>query len=261
MVNEVLLARIRKLLALAANGAAQGAEAPTAARMAAALMSKLGLTEDDVKVTEDAGGVHVSYSAEDVATADYIGSASRMTPWERVTGLAAAWAAGCQCSIVRGANGTPILRFFGTFSDAAVALEIMRYFASRRTADIKTHLAARKAAVEAELGRGTYRTGRADSSSFSNGWAGAVQVAVKREVAERRTDTAQRTNTGGTALVVVSAGDVADAKAVAIRQKMTALGLSTRTKSVRSSVSSYSSYSAGREAGSRVRAGSGAALR
>jgi hypothetical protein len=252
--REIILDRIRRLLALSEDSGATAGESATAAKMATRLMAQYQLSEADLRVRRDGDGVSIDVSEEDVSRSVWRARARRMPLWQQEAGMAAANATGCRVYVSEGN-----LVFVGAFHDAAVACEVQSWLVARCDADTRRYLRTTP--------RGSNRSSRATASSFRNGWVTGVREAVAAEVAERQrdetsVDTSGRDGGGssGGTLVVVSLREIAEAKSAAVDAWL-ANNVRLRDGQRRTHVYYSSAFGAGHARGSSVRIGTGANLR
>ena len=171
--------KIRKLLALAADPNAQGAEAETAARMAAKLMAKHDIDLAELEEEE-------LRKAWDMTTAEAQGcrpgkkNPTEVPPWIGII----AWGVKV-FTRTRCANGRGVVRFKGPREDVELAKWLHEFL-------LHQAYAASKGLPLGEANR------------FRNGFASALQGRLKRMARERdASDQEDRAGSSGTALVKV----------------------------------------------------------
>jgi hypothetical protein len=261
--RDVIMERVRRLLALRDDAGATPGESAAAAKMAAGLMARFQLDEAMVRgvKTDAAGRAEVHVEEADVARADWVPPGGRIVGWVQDLVSAAASAAGARAIFYRRTDVR--VAFVGAWSDATVARETLVWLIGRVERDWQRY--RRENAPERV---------RAAGASFRNGWATGVRQAVDAEVAERQRDTAASApapvpaapSSGPAAgapsggALVVRMEQVTRAKALAMRNWIaTNIGRLGRARPRSYSVGDAAAYGAGHSRGRSTSVGDGRA--
>lgn len=175
--------KIRKLLALAADPSAEGAEAETAGRQAAKLMAKFELDEYDCQ------GAKAAVHDFDLATGTAMGSrpgkkdAKEVPLWIRLIAVGVSRFTNTRLQV-----GWGILQFGGRRSDIELACWLHDTMATR----------CYKEGQAATAGRGMKA-----ASDWRNGFAAKIQRRLMELADQRKQDEAGEVSTAGTSLVLV----------------------------------------------------------
>lgn len=175
--------KIRKLLALAMDPSAEGAEAETASRQAAKLMARYELDEYDL-----AGGKAAIHDF-DLTTGEAVGTrpgkrnAREVPLWIRLIASGVKIYCGCRLFV----NSSSV-QFAGRRSDVELAVWMHNTLVTQCY----------------ERGRSeTVGQGQSAANAWRNGYAGQIQLRLKRMRAEREEAEREEVSSSGTALVLV----------------------------------------------------------